>query len=183
MASKVIVVVVLVWIASFGLIALYQSLQPIEGARTVVSPFREWDGEWKGEWVVLDAEGNEVERREIRRRYRHVVGDERFEQQVHSWVTDPATGETKLERGLNSAGFEGDELRRIVYKEMGSVVEQFDGAREGDAVVWTRDIPGARELFRHWVEDDVLRIEGWGMYGDTENPRELTMKGEFRRVE
>jgi hypothetical protein len=112
-----------------------------------------------------------------------VPSDDQFRQEGHFTVTDVATGEAKEEKALNTASFELTDLECKVYKEKGSVMEVFGGTMEGGVITWSRDIPGARETFREWIEGDTYYIEGEGLYGDPATAEPLTFRAAYRRVE
>lgn len=180
--SRLLVFALLGWIVIFGAGALWVSVRPQSGAELRESPFKPWDGTWEGEFEGFDPAGERVTHLRVRQRYRHVPSDDQFRQEGHFTVTDVATGEVKEEKTLKTASFELTELQRKVYKEKGSVMEVFDGVDEGGSITWKRDIPGAKETFREWIEGDTLSIEGEGVYGDPATVEPLTIRASYRRV-
>jgi hypothetical protein len=182
-ASRVVVIAVFSWIALFGAGAFWVSLQIPEGAELRESPFREWDGVWEGEFEGFNAEGERVTHIRVRQRYRHIPNEDEFRQEGHFTVTDIATGETEEEKALNSAAFDGTNLRCKVFKKKGSVVEEHMGEKEDGEITWTRDIPGAKETFREWIEGDTYFIEGEGLYGDRETATPIRFEAAYHRVE
>ncbi len=182
-ASRILVIVLFSWIGLFGAGALWVSLQPKANAIRVESPFREWDGVWEGEFEGFNTEGERVTHIRVRQRYRHVPNEDEFRQEGHFTVTDVATGTVEEEKALNAAAFDGTNLRCKVYKKKGSVMEEHTGTKENGVITWTRDIPGAKESFREWIEGDTYFIEGEGLYGDRESASPITFKAAYHRVE
>ncbi len=179
--SRALVLGFVVWIVGFGAVALFRSLNQSGAEVTVESPFKPWEGVWSGELVTLDADGKEVKRVRVRQTYRHVLADKDFRQEVHIEVTDPATGKTELDRTLNSADFKGAWMKRKTIRANGHETIKYVGRIENGAVIWNRSLPGIEETFREWIEGDVSRVEGTGVYSG-EKPETLKFVGEFRRV-
>lgn len=182
-SSRALVVILFGWIGVFAVAALWISLQTPEGAELRKSPFHEWDGVWEGEFEGFNPAGERVTHLRVQQRYRHVVSDDQFRQEGHFTVTDIPSGEERQEKALNAADFDGTNLECTVYKRKGSVVEHYEGVKEDGVITWTRDIPGAKESFREWIEDDTYYIEGEGLYGDPETAEPLTFKAAYHRVE
>jgi len=180
--SKLVVTALFLWIGIFGVGTFLKSMSPPEGSTRLVSPFKPWDGNWEGEFSVTNAKGEVITRLNVKQRYRHVMADERFEQEGHFEVTNLATGEMEIEKALNSSEFDGTGMHCKVFKKNGAVVEEHVGRFEGEVLIWSRDESFAKEEFREWIEGDVYFIEGEGMYGDLETAEALTMHGEYKRV-
>lgn len=181
--SRVLVVILFSWIGLFVVAAVWVSLQTPKGAELRRSPFHQWDGVWEGEFERFDAQGERIAHLRVRQRYRHVVSDDRFRQEGHFTMTDMATGETRREKALKTAEFDGTGLERRDYRRKGSVVEHYDGVKEEGVVTWTRDIPGAKETIREWIEGETYYLEGEGVYGDPATAERITFRAEFQRIE
>lgn len=180
--SRVVVFAFFAWIALFGLGALWVSLRLPKNAEIRESPFRSWDGSWEGKLESFDSEGQLVSREEVKGEYRHVPADKEFRQEGHFEATDAQTGEISDERSLSSASFERKDLRRKTYKNMGSVMILMDGTlNEDGSITWKRNIPGAKESFREWIEGGTLHLEGTALYGDGDAVTTTTFQGEYRR--
>lgn len=181
--SRILVIVLFGWIGVFGLGAVWISLQTPEGAELRKSPFHEWDGVWEGDFEGFNPAGERVTYIRVRQRYRHVPSDDQFRQEGHFAVTDVETGERREEKALNAADFDGENLECTVYKRKGSVVEHYQGVKQDGVITWTRDIPGAKETFREWIEGDTYYIEGEGLYGDPATAEPLTFRAAYHRLE
>lgn len=183
LGSRLLVFALFGWIGLFAAGAVWISLRPREGAELRESPFKEWDGTWEGEIEVFNAAGERISHARVTRRFRHVPSDDQFRQEGHFRVIDEATGETREEKALSTASFGLSGLERKVYKEKGSVVEAFQGGKDGPAITWSRDIPGAKESFREWIDGDTYHMEGEGVYGDPAAGESKTYRGSFLRVD
>lgn len=181
--SKALMVFLFMWIGAFALTAYWQSKKLNEGAQTFVSPFRDWDGTWEGEFLVFNAAGEEINRLRVRQEYHHEPAEENFMQLGAFEVTDPATGETKKENAINTAEFDGTDLRCKVIKDGGHVIELHQGSIEDGKLVWRRQTTEVDEAFYEWIDGDTYYIDGEGKYGDLATAELLKFEGRYRRVE
>jgi len=179
--SRVLVIVLFLWIAGFGLVGLYRSLQPETDVVTVISPFKPWDGEWTGEITVTDSEGKVIRRAAQRRTYRHVLSDKDFRQEGHFYEATP-DGEEELESQMNSMDFKFRVLKRKAIRRNGSQTIDYVGNVEDGKLVWAHRVFGAAFVLREWVEGDAIHIEGEEKITEADVEKTYTVKGLFRRV-
>ncbi len=180
--SRLLVIVLLLWISGFGVLALIKALSVPATAQSVASPFKAWDGVWEGELATYKFTGEPVSKVKVRQDYRHVLADKEFQQEGHFEITDPKTGKTVRESALYSADFELKTIRcKIIRKNGGEVIFR-TGKIEGNYLFWSRSAPSVLESFREWVEGDAHCVEGSGIYGDKATAEPVVFVGRYRKV-
>lgn len=150
---------------------------PVGGPSSDAAPvavFAELDGVWEGTFVGYDLAGEELYRIAVRQVYR-TVDEETQTVEIEDRQPD---GSVVRGRGVNRARRLADgslALTCIVTKSNGDRAEHRGrlarGPDGGKQIFWFSQSEDRRELFRervlHEGDEEVYRIDGVGLYGET----------------
>lgn len=178
--SKIIVLIIALWIVGFMIFAVIWSRSPAPSIKTVVSPFKPWDGEWEGESTTT-VDGKTVTKSKARLQFRHINAEKNFRQEGHADITDES-GKAESGEFIFTADYDCKNLVRRVLTREGRRTDDYQGKAEGDVIVWSRDIPGTTETFRQWVEGDTLHVEGSGVYAGPAGEEKRTYSATYKKV-
>ncbi|MCI4670074.1 MAG: hypothetical protein MRZ79_18195 [Bacteroidia bacterium] len=164
--------------------------------------FHPWDGNWQGEFMVLNHKDGQMEGQikpeikkledllslpldtsliiSVKQTYRSTSP---YYQTVNITDTYPS-GDSLV--SVNSEGYNavrGDSLICVVHKPDETVLHQGQDLGKG-IIIWSREIPGKCEYFFETATDSSYTIVGWGYYGqdDLKKSPKTYFFGSYKKI-